>query len=142
MVDLADGVEVRNYGLKRAPDPKAVRESITLFLPLTLIACVFCFQIWIRSQTIHVGYQSQELRIQGDELLRNRQQLVVEEQMVKNPKWLDEIAGNSLGMIVIRPDQIISAPITSWDEANSKNTLIGNLVGPYESKKSSSFERP
>jgi cell division protein FtsL len=142
MVDLANGVEVRNYGLKRTPDPKGVRESLMLFLPVAIVACAFSFQIWIRCQTISVGYQMQELQSQWDELLRNRQQLVVEEQTVKNPEWLDQIAGKNLGMVVVRPAQIIPASIKNLDADNSKTTLMGNLVGPYVPDKSSSFERP
>ncbi len=139
MVDLAKGVAIRNYGLKKTPDSKTVRDSLMMFLPLAILASAFSFQIYIRSQTISLGYRTQELQIQQEELQRNRQQLVVEEQMLKNPRWLDEIAGKSLGMVVMRPDQILPAPIKNWDADNSKNTLMGNLVRPYAAKQSSSF---
>jgi cell division protein FtsL len=142
MVDLANGVEVRNYGLKRTPDPKGVRESLMLFLPVAIVACAFSFQIWIRCQTISVGYQTQELQMQWDELLRNRQQLIVEEQTAKNPEWLDLVAGKDLGMVVVRPAQIIPASAGSLDSDNSNNALLGNYVGSYEPEKSASFIRP
>ena len=139
MVDLAAGTEVRNYGLKRTPDPKILQESLMLILPLAVIAGALSFSIWIRSQIIYVGYQKQDLKMQEEELSHNRQQLVVEEQTLKNPKWLDAVAGNSLGMIVVRPDQIIPAAIQTWKEDNSKATLMGNLVQPYEPKKVASL---
>jgi cell division protein FtsL len=142
MVDLANGVEVRNYGLKRTPDPKGVRESLMLFLPVAIVACAFSFQIWIRCQTISVGYQTQEFRTQWEELSRNQEQLVVEEQTVKNPEWLEQVAGKDLGMVVVRPAQIIPASIKNLDADSSKTTLMGNLVGPYEPQKATSFERP
>jgi len=139
MVDLAKGVAVRNYGLKNTPDTEIMRESFRMFLPLALIASVFTFQVWIRSQTIHLGYQMQELRVQREELLQDRQQLVVEEQMLKNPKWLDEIARSQLGLVVVRPDQVLPSPIRNWDDDNSKGTLMGNLVRPIAVKRSSGF---
>lgn len=139
MVDLAKGVAVRNYGLKNTPDAEIMRESLLMFLPLAVIASVFTFQIWIRSQTVHLGYQTQELQTQREELLRDRQQLVVEEQMLKSPKWLDEIANKELGMVVVRPDQILPAPVKNWDADNSRNTLMGNLVRPNAVKGSSAF---
>ena len=142
MVDLAKGVEVRNYGLKRTPDPRTVRESLILFLPVAIIAGVLSFQIWIRSQTVYLGYQSQELSSQSDDLLRQRQLLVVEEQMLKNPKWLDEVAGKNLGMIALRPDQIIHAPAASWHDVNQKDAQMGNLARSIEPTKSALFERP
>jgi|WetSurSiteA1Bulk_404760.scaffolds.fasta_scaffold12442_2 cell division protein FtsL len=139
MVDLAAGTEVRNYGLKRTPDPKILQESLLLILPLAVIAGALSFSIWIRSQIIYVGYQKQDLKTQEEELSRNQQQLVVEEQTLKDPKWLEAVASSSLGMIVVRPDQIIPATIQTWNEDNSKATLMGNLVQPYEPKKPASF---
>jgi cell division protein FtsL len=139
MVDLAAGTEVRNYGLKRTTDPKILQESLILILPLAVIAGALSFSIWIRSEIVYVGYQKQDLKAQEEELARNRQQLVVEEQTLTNPEWLDAVASNSLGMIVVRPDQIIPASIQNWKADNSKATLMGNLVRPYEPKKSASL---
>ncbi|MDM7997487.1 MAG: cell division protein FtsL [Acidobacteriota bacterium] len=139
MVDLAKGVAVRNYGLKNTPDSEIMRESFLMFLPLAVIASVFTFQIWVRSQTVHLGYQTQELRAQREELLRDRQHLVVEEQTLKSPKWLDEIAIKELGLVVVRPDQVLPPPVKNWDSDNSKDTLVGNLVRPNSVKRSSAF---
>ena len=139
MVDLAKGVAVRNYGFKHTPDAKLMRVSLLMFLPLAAIAGVFTFQIWVRSQTIHLGYQTQELRMQKDELLRNCQQLVVEEQTLKNPKWLDEIARKELGMAVVRPEQIIPVPVKVRDGDDSKSILIGSLIRANAAERSSAF---
>ena len=105
MVDLAAGTEIRNYGLKRTPE------------------------------IIDVGYQKQDLKIQEEELSRSLQQLVVEEQVLKDPKWLDAVASKSLGMIIVRPDQIIPASIQTWKGDNAKGNLMGNLVQPYGPEK-------
>jgi cell division protein FtsL len=140
MVDLADGVEVRNYGLKRTPDPRILQESLALILPLAVIAGALSFHIWIRSQIIYTGYQKQDLKIQEEVLSRDRQHLVVEEQMLRNPKRLDEIAIKQLDMILVRPDQIIPAPIRNWNVDNSKTALVGNLARPDEQKKTSSLD--
>ncbi len=135
MVDLAAGTEIRNYGLKRTPDPKILQESLLLILPLAVIACALAFSIWIRSQIIDAGYQKQDLKIQEEELSRSLQQLVVEEQVLKDPKWLDAVASKSLGMVIVRPDQIIPASIQTWKGDNAKGNLMGNLVQPYGPKK-------
>ncbi|MBN1568772.1 MAG: cell division protein FtsL [Acidobacteria bacterium] len=139
MVDLAAGTEVRNYGLKRTPDPKILQESLILILPLAVIAAALAFSIWIRSEIIYSGYQKQDLKAQEEELLRSHQQLVVEEQILKDPRWLDAVAGNSLGMIIVRPDQIIPASFSNWKDDHTKSALIGNLVQPYGPKKPASF---
>jgi len=137
MVDLAVGIEAKNYGLKRTPDPKILQESLLLILPLAIIAGALSFHIWTRSETIHVGYQTQEFKLQEEELVRSREQLIVEEQTLKDPQWLDAVADKYLGMVVVRPDQIIPAPIRNWDASNSKNTLIVNLIQPDATKKAS-----
>jgi hypothetical protein len=68
-------------------------------------------------------------------LLRNREHLLVAEQIVENPKWIEEAAQNSLGMIIVRQDRIILAPIDNWDISSSKNALLGNLIRPDEPRK-------
>ena len=139
MLDLAVGIETRNYGLKKTPDPQILRESLLLILPLAIIASVLSFHIWIRSQSIRIGYQSQELNAQEEALARNQQHLVVEEQTLKDPKWLEAIAGKNLGMIILRADQIIPAPLDNWNASNSKTTLMGNLIRPDEPRKPASL---
>ena len=67
------------------------------------------------------------------------EQLGVEEQMLKDPKWLDAVASNSLGMIIVRPDQIIPAPIQNSMEDYLRAALTGNPGQPYEPKKPASF---
>jgi cell division protein FtsL len=139
MLDLAAGIEERNYGLKKKPDTQILRESMPLVFLLAIIATALFFHVWICSQTLRIGYQSQELNSQEQELLRSQQHLIVEEQTLKDPKWLAAVAGRDLGMTIVRADQIIPAPIGNWNAGNVKPTLIGNLIQASEPVKPSSL---
>jgi len=130
MLDLAAGIEVRNYGLRKASDPQSLLESLKMILPLTMVAGALSFYVWVRGQVIQVGYQSQRLKAQEEELLQTRQQLVLEEQTLKDPKWLEAAARKNLGMAVVKPYQVIPAPLfENWDTSSSKTPGPGK---PFE----------
>jgi hypothetical protein len=139
MLDLAAGVESKNYDLSKTMDPQILRECLWLILPLAAIAIVLSFQIWIRSQVIHIGYQSQDLRKQEEVLKRNRQQLIVKKQALQNPKWLEAMASNKLGMTILKPDQIISVPVEKWDTTVVKTSSLENPMQHSEIRKTASF---
>ncbi len=139
MLDLAVGVEARNYDLSKTTDPQILMESLRLIFPLALIAGALSFQIWVRSQVIHIGYKSQELRTQEELLKRNQQQFIVEEQTLQDPKWLEAMASRKLGMIVIQPGQIIPAPLERWDTGPVKTSSLPNLIQSDEPRKPASY---
>ena len=135
MVDLAVGIESRNYGLRKTIEPKALWESLKIILPLVIIAGALSFYIWIQSQSINIGYQSQQLTVQEEELLRTQQQLILEEETVKNLATLEKIARNELGMVSLKASQIIPAPFEDLDAIGSETLALGNFSQSPASKK-------
>ena len=139
MLDLAAGIEARNYGLGRSNGWRTVLESAPIILPLLGIMSVLSFHIWVRSQSIHIGYQSQQLSTQEEDLLQIQRQLILEEQTLKNPAWLEATARKNLGMILLKPNQIISPPIENWDTGSPRTFKLGSLLEPSEPKKQPLF---
>ena len=139
MLDLAAGIEDRNYGLKKTTDPRTLLESLKIVLPLMALAGALSFQIWARSQSINIGYESLQLSLQEKELERFRQQLILEEQILKNPRSLEAIARNNLGMRPLGQDQIITSPVENWDVSNSETLALGNPSLPSAPKNPSAF---
>jgi cell division protein FtsL len=139
MLDLAAGIEERNYGLRRTTDPRALMESLRIVLPFVVIAGALSFHIWVRSQSIYIGYQNQQLNAQEEELLQIRQQFILEEQTLKDPQWLEAIARKDLGMVILQPNQIIPPPLENWNAGHSGTPELGNLIHSSEPKRSSAF---
>ncbi len=136
MLDLAAGIEARNYGLRKSGDPRSVLEYLKIIGPLFLIAGALAFHVWVRSQNIQLGYRSQELSTRERELSQIRQQLILEQRTLEDPEWLEAIARTSLGMIILRPNQIIPAPLpVNWDTSKSETPRSGKLLRPSEPAK-------
>jgi cell division protein FtsL len=139
MVDLAPSIEFRNYGLKRTTEPKAMWDSLKVILPLLIIAGALSFHIWVQSQSIDIGYQSQQLKTQEEEFLRIRQQLILEEETAKNLASLEKIARNELGMVPVKAAQIIPAPMENLNTAGQDKLALGSFNSSLGSKKSSAL---
>jgi cell division protein FtsB len=140
MLDLAAGIEARNYGLRTSGDPRSVLEYLKVIWPLFVIAGALAFHVWVHSQSIQVGYWSQELNAQERELSQAGQQLMLQQRTLEDPKWLEAIARRSLGMITLRPNQIIPAPPSmNWDTSKSETPGSGRLLRPFEPGKPSAF---
>jgi cell division protein FtsL len=139
MVDLAAGIEARNYGLRKTTEPKALWETLKIILPLTIIAGALSFHIWIQSQSVDLGYQNQELVAQEQSSLRIRQQLILEEETVKNLASLEQIARNELGMIHLKASQIIPAPLDNSDTVGSETLAMGTPSQFSETRKRAVF---
>lgn len=136
MLDLAAGIEVRNYGLRRAGDPRSLLESLKMIFPLAMVAGALSFYVWVRGQVIQVGYQSQRLKAQEEELLQTKQHLVLEEQTLKDPRWLEAAARKNLNMAALEPCQVIPAPLfESWDTSSYKTPGPKKLFEPMEPEK-------
>jgi cell division protein FtsL len=109
MVDLAPGLESKNYGLRKTPDPQTLWDSLKILFPLAMIAGALSIYIWIYSENTFIGYQNQSLSEQRDAALKIEQQLILEEQILKDPQWVEATARRDLGMVVLKADQIITA---------------------------------
>jgi cell division protein FtsL len=137
MMDWAGGTEARNYGIRRATDSRNLSELLQIVLFLVAIAGVLSFYLWIRSQIINVGYQNQQLNAKEEALVRVQARLILEEQTLKNPERLDVIARTDLGMIPLRPNQLISPPTKDADPGSSNTLALANLSQSSEPRKPS-----
>ena len=140
MLDFADGIESKNYGLKKTSDLSTLWDSLKILLPLAVIACALSFHIWVRSKSIQVGYQNQQLISQEAGMLNDQKQLILEEQTIKDPKSLEILALGELNMIIPPADRIImSAPSQEQNMEDSEDLALGNLANPSETKVPSAF---
>ena len=140
MLDFADGIESKNYGLKKTSDLLTLWDSLKILLPLAVIACALSFHIWVRSKSIQVGYQNQQLISQEAGMLNDQKQLILEEQTIKDPKSLEILALGELNMIIPPADRIImSAPSQEQNMEDSEDLALGNLANPSETKVPSAF---
>ena len=139
MLDFAAGIESKNYGLRKTSDLRTLLDSLKILLPLVMIAGALSFHIWICSQNIQIGYQSQQLTYEEEDLMDNQKQLILEEQTFKDLKRLETLALGEMGMIIPPADRIIiSTAPEDWDLGNSEALALGNLSTP-EMKAPSAF---
>ncbi len=133
MMDFVDGLESKNYGLRKTTDPRSLFEFLSLVLPLIAIAGAFSFHVWVRGQSVQVGYRSQQLSEQADRLEHIQRQLILEEQILKDPANLEALARENLGLSLLKPNQIIPPPASKVQE--NLNSSLGlktdpDLIGP------------
>lgn len=107
MTDLAGSIETRNYGIKRRTDRRNLFDLLCITLSIAAMAGVLFGYIWVRIQIVNVGYESQRLQATEDALLRIQKNLVLEEETLKDPGRIDILARNELGMMPLRPYQVI-----------------------------------
>jgi hypothetical protein len=139
MLDLAAGMETRNYTLKRTTDLQTLLESLKAVFPLAMIAGALCFHIWIQGQNIHIGYRNQQFKEREEMLSRIQKHLIVKEQALTDPKLLEEFARNELNMIILPANQIIPARLDTWDTDSSATPIAGNLLQSSEQKEAPAF---
>lgn len=107
MTDWADGIELRNYGIKCVIDSRVLSELVRTIICLAMVAGALLFYSWIRSQIVSTGYESQKLFASLESLQRTQKKLILEEEELRSPERIDIIARNDLGMIPLRPNQLI-----------------------------------
>ena len=137
MVDWANSAEINNYGIKREVSFRNLMELLWIIFTLLVLGGVLVFQSWERSQIVNMGYEIQRLQAVEDSLLRSHKALILEEETLKNPQRIDELAREVLGMSPLRPQQILPEPVPGV-ELDSVPTLAlaAPTVSPSESKKS------
>jgi cell division protein FtsL len=107
MTDWADGIETRNYGIKCVIDARILSELVRTIVCLAMVAGALLFYLWVRSQIISIGYESQKLSVLEESLRRTQKNLDLDEETLKSPGRIDMIARNQLGMIPLSPAQLI-----------------------------------
>jgi cell division protein FtsL len=111
MLDLAIGIEARNYGIRRNTDRHNLFDLLCIIMSISAAAGVLFFYISVRIQIINTGYEIQRLSSEEQLLVRTESNLVLEEETLKNPARIDTIARNELGMSPLHPGQIIPAGV-------------------------------
>ncbi len=136
MMDWAEGIQGRNYGIRRAPDARSLADVAYFVASLTIIAAVLLFYSWVRNQAISQGYQEQVLQEQETALLHSERLLVIEEQTLKSLDRIDLIARSDLRMVPVQPGQVIAA--TFHDEPRT-GTALAMARTPHSSSESKRF---
>jgi cell division protein FtsL len=107
MKDWADGTETRNYGIKCKIETGILMELMRIIVVFALVAGAFLYYSWTRSHIISAGYEIQNLSAEEESLLRTQKTLILEEETLRNPQRIDIIARDKLGMVPLRPNQLI-----------------------------------
>ena len=130
MTDWADGIETRNYGIKSEIDASMLSELLRNIIPLALIAVALLFYAWVRSQIVSTGFASQSLYAKEQTLLRDKKQLDLQKDCLKNPRNIDDRARNELGMIPLRPNQVILPQMQDLDGGLSNTMAMADSEVP------------
>ncbi len=117
MMDWAGGFEARNYGIRRRTDRRNLVDLLTITLSVLMIGGVLLCYAWTRSRIVDMGYEGQSLEAQERSILRTQNNLVLEEETLKNPARIDSIARTELDMVLVRTNQLVApqlqdAPVT------------------------------
>ena len=137
MVDWADSTEISNHGIKREVGLRNLMELMWIIFTLLVLGGVLVFHSWERSQIVNMGYEIQRLQAVEDSLLRSHKALILEEETLKNPQRIDELAREVLGMSPLRPQQILPPPIPDVELSSVPTlALAAPSASPVEAKKS------
>jgi cell division protein FtsL len=126
MTDWAEGIEIRNYGIKNELDFGLLTELMRAIIALVIVAGALLFYSWVQSQIVNAGYESQRLFIEEQSLQRTQQSLILEEETLRNPERMDAIARNDLKMMPLRPSQLIQPPIQDAERGASAIVAMVN----------------
>jgi cell division protein FtsL len=130
MRDWAGGIESRNYGIKRQTDRRNLIDLLSIIFSVLVIGGSLLSYAWSRSQIVEMGYEEQNLQAHEKTILRIQNNLILEEETLKNPERIDGIARNDLGMVLVRTNQLV-APRARDSQAGDSTTLA--MVNPARS---------
>ena len=144
MTDWADGIEIRNNGIRCVMDSRVLSELLRTTVSLAMVFGALMFYSWVRSQIIDAGYESQNLFNVEQELLQIQNKLILEEETLKNPQRIETIARQDLGMIPLRPNQLILPPLQMKeldipDSLAMAESETGGMKKPAKSKRFVSY---
>jgi cell division protein FtsL len=126
MTDWADGIEMRNYGIKCVIDRRMLSELVRIITSLAMIAGALLFYSWVRSHLVNTGYEGQKLYMVEESLLRVQKRLILEEETLRDPQRIDIIARNDLGMMPVRPNQLIVSQSQNTAQGSSDTMAMAN----------------
>jgi cell division protein FtsL len=142
MVDFADGFKAKNNGIRTTGNPRILLESLKILLPLAMIAGALSLHIYIRSQSIRIGYQLQQLKAEEEELLNNMKQLLLEERTLRDSNLLEALASRNPGVIVMPVQEaVVPDTLEKQDPVDLGTLALGNLTPSSELEKLAVFNR-
>jgi cell division protein FtsL len=127
VTDWAEGMEIRNFGIKTELDFSMLSELMHGIVALVIVANAFLFYSWVRSQIVSTGYESQQLFVEEQTLLRTQKSLILEEETLRNPERIDTLARNELKMTPLRPNQLILSQIQDQERSAADTVAMVNL---------------
>ncbi len=128
MMDWVGGIETRNYGIKRRTDRGNLVGLLAIVLPVLVIGGVLLLWAWSRSQIVEMGYEAQSLDAQEKAILRVQDNLLLEEETLKSPARIDDLARNELGMVLVRSNQVVAPPIQDARVSGSTDLAMANTA--------------
>jgi cell division protein FtsL len=107
MTDWADGIEIRNNGIKCVIDTRTLSELLRTIIALGMIAAALLFYSWVRTEIRDIGYESQKLFEIEKKLTEEQKNLILVEETLKDPTRIDQYVREELGMTKLHPSQVI-----------------------------------
>jgi len=108
MTDWSAGAETRNYRITHRTDARNLADLLISMLGLLMIASALVGYLWIRSRIVNLGYAVQQLKETEESLIRMRNNLICEEETLKQPERIDLFARNILAMEPLQPNQLMT----------------------------------
>jgi cell division protein FtsL len=105
---------IDNSHLVRVADPKRRREMMMVTGALALLLAVILVFCWQHYRSIEYGYRNEALRQQTEELLEARRHLQLEEEELRAPGRIEEIA-RQMGLQSPLAGQVIGVDNTGVD---------------------------
>jgi cell division protein FtsL len=137
MMDWSNGVEVRNYRIRRRADVRNFKDLLVGLLCVLLIAGALVGYLWMRTRIMYIGYEVQRLQKEEEALQRTRTKLILQEAVLTRPQRIDYIARHQLGMEPLQPDQRILGFQDSNAGSPAALALAGRRQATNEPKKPS-----
>jgi cell division protein FtsL len=124
MVDLAGGIEARNYSIRPRADRRGLADLLLTTLSFLMIGAALLFCLWVRSHITQMGYEIQRLQEQQEALERTKTALILQEQTLKYPERLEQIARDELGMSPVRLTQMLPEGVLGTERAGSATLAL------------------
>jgi cell division protein FtsL len=122
--DWSEGVEIRNYKIVRRPDSRNFFDLLASMFFLLMIAGALTAYVWTRCQIVALGYEVQKCQETEQALTRIEKDLILEEEFLKNPERVDNIARNELSMEPLGPYQRIAPGFSEFEVRPATLALV------------------
>jgi cell division protein FtsL len=137
MNDWSDGVEIRNYKIVRRPDSRNLFDLLASMLFLLMIAGALTGYVWTRCRIVALGYEVQKCEETEQALTRIEKNLILEEEMLKNPERIDYIARNELAMAPLGPYQRITPGFSELEVRPATLALVNTQPASVQPRRPS-----